>query len=48
VIDIDDNENDNDIMVLGEISRKRSKGVELEAIHEGFCDQLCYGKKWNS
>jgi hypothetical protein len=40
VIDIDDGDNDDDdLMVLGEISRKCSKGKELEAIHEGYCDQ---------
>ncbi|XP_039686651.1 putative ubiquitin-conjugating enzyme E2 38 [Medicago truncatula] len=35
VIDIDDGDNDDDdLMVIGEISRKRKKGKTLEAIHE--------------
>lgn len=41
MIDIFDNSDndDDDLMVLGEISRKRSKGKALEAIREGYCDQ---------
>jgi len=35
VIDIDDGEDDDDdLMVIGQISRKRNKGKALEAIHE--------------
>ncbi|CAK8535115.1 unnamed protein product [Lathyrus sativus] len=40
VIDIvDDSENDgDDLMILGEVTRKRSKGKTPEALHEGYGD----------
>jgi len=40
VIDIDDGDNDDDdLMIIGEINRKRYKGKALETIHEGYGDQ---------